>query len=223
MSDSPKPFILAVSCGHGGRHSKACARGGKCSACGTKAAEATLGVEADYVRRLGDDLIALATSPFVRPIALNGPGEAAPHSLRASRAAQNDAGLILEIHLNESSSDRTHGAHMFHRPEDQVGGHFARAMAEAWPQGLRRQLLPSYRGDAYTAGMVEPANPKYWPRVCKVLDAYGSTSIPTVLAEVGYASNESDLSILVDPWAQSEMLAAMLRAVLATARVARKQ
>jgi N-acetylmuramoyl-L-alanine amidase len=213
-------LIVGISCGHGGpRHSRNCAAGGACQACGTTAGVPFgLGTEGEYTRRLGEQLLSLAKqSEMFDVVELNSPAETVSPAVRASRAKQASCEFVLSLHVNESDSTDTHGGHMLFWPGDPTGAVVSRVIAEAWPQGLRRQLLPSRMADGrYIAGMVEPAARKYWPRANTLLSAF--EPLPTVLVEAFYASNKHDVRLALDPWIQLAMAVAMMRGLTSAGR-----
>lgn len=218
MSD----FRLGISFGHGGESHHGLCTGrlrdwlGDCPACGTrKGLQFGLPTEADYVRELGEKLVHLLPRE-VDVVPLNAHHENVSPSTRADRARVMECDFVLPLHVNSSDSPDTHGGHMLYLSEYPGVQAVARAIAEAWPTPLRRQLLPSTDRFGYVAGMVEPACTPYWPRAHALLQAYAP--MPTVLVEAFYATNETDVQAGMDRWVQMEMLHAMARGVAVAAR-----
>lgn len=205
-------FRLGLSFGHGGpKHEDGCSDGAQCDACGTKAGMGFGLVESAFTRELGEQLYERIPHDLCEVTRLNEPHETVSPTIRAQRARKACVHAVLSIHLNESASSSTHGAHMFFRRECRHSALMATEIARGWPLELRRDLMGTVRRGNYIAGMVEPVDPSLYPRATWLVNEYAPA--PTVLVECGYASNPADCRSVLDPWVQTWMVSAMLRGI----------
>lgn len=215
MAKQKTDFIVGLSAGHGGDgHSVTCADGGTCAACGTKAGITyDLGTEAEYTRGIVD-WVARAMPGRIWFVRLNHERETVGVTTRGDRAVRANCDLVLSLHVNESPSPSSHGAHMFYLPRvnETLPKYVAEHIAMRWPKQLSRGMKSrTTRDGTYVAGMLEPADARLWPDATALLKKYDP--IPTVLVEMFYASNENDCREAMSLGVRTQIVAAILSGI----------
>lgn len=104
---------------------------------------------------------------------------------RGQFAIEHGADLVLSLHVDMARDADRRGLHCLYRPADLEASMVARIIQRAAPVPLQ----PS-RSAA--------ATPLTYPRACNVMEAYPAT-MPILLIECGYASNDHDLQYLMQP------------------------
>lgn len=206
-------FVVGIDAGHGGtEHSPDCNSGGTCSACGTKAGlPYGLETEGVYTCKIAGELMD-SIPEFIRTIYLGHPTDTLPITERADIAKRTNCDLVLSLHVNESPRTGTHGAHMLFLDGSNLLRTVAVHIAKRWPCELSRPVFGGVtKSGVYIAGMVERATKDLWPRAHYLLSCY--ESIPTLLVEMFYASNRSDVDRARSHGIQVQMVAAMLSGI----------
>lgn len=208
-------LTVGIDAGHGGpTHALSCDSGGQCSSCGTKAGARHGIVEGAYNRAMADALHDALPADLVRAVPLAHHLEDVTLPMRAARAVEHGCDLVLSLHVNESSSPSTSGAHMMFLPSvetEHASEQVALSIAKRWPVALARSLRPRRTASGvYVAGMVEPAG-DLWPRAHSLLRCYQPT--PTVLVEMFYASCDDDCAAALRRSTQLQMLGALVSGI----------
>lgn len=132
-------------------------------------------------------------------------------SERGARELELGADFVLSIHVNgHPTSSQPYGLEGYHWPGSAVGLAVARTIVRSAPSPLRvERVIKAYD---------DPNNPNdNWlqnPRA--VIGAYRA---PCVLAECGYATNESDRNYLLTRWGRAATVCALRAGIVHAAQI----
>ena len=141
---------------------------------------------------------------YVRPILLRNLDVAVSFNERGRRAAEAGCRWVLSIHVNANRNPDMCGAECYVLPNKLDAKLAARSILEAMPSQLRTvKVIEALDPD--------PESPGDWQEApLRVLSPY---SCPVVLAEVCYASNIGDRTLLQSAWGELAINAALLAGV----------
>ena len=114
------------------------------------------------------------------------------------------ADLLLSVHVNASENESARGSRLFVWPGSELAFKGAAAMCEA---------LPSLLQTDHSASPIQVREEEY-PRSYALLARFKQ---PTILFEVGFATNKVDSVLLKNRWMQLGLVSAMLSGVCAVA------
>lgn len=166
------PVTVVLDAGHGGKDSGALAKDGK-----TTEAELNLAVTTSLARKLRSEGIeVIETRTTDEFIALK---------KRAQIAEDANAEIFVSIHFNSASSQKASGIEVLYAPENKV------EIKEAEQIHLAKCILQEVLKETGSSSRGVKARPD--------LVVLRRTSMPAALVELGFLSNDKDLSNILDP------------------------
>jgi N-acetylmuramoyl-L-alanine amidase len=189
MIEAPKITTVAIDPGHPSRPG----RPGAVSPCGKI-------VEHKYVmgpaRMLNS---ALTREPGFAPMLLrHNENEVVSVPERAKIATEARADIVVSLHVDASKDRKRQGCTILYWPGNEITRQVAHQISLSFPPVLR------------TWGE-RAARERDWPRAARVIGAYQQ---PTVLVEMGFATNEDDVKALCETIVQVQIVGAIRQGLL---------